>query len=145
MKGGASVIRSRRKELRLTQADLGNLCGVSKTTVVNWEQGINKPKGEHLIALSKSLKVDSEAILTGNLGVHENPIVDVGQAVFVPIDSNRVLLLKAMAEALDSSAVKSLMQERESAYSLRELELLEDLLVRSLEDAKSNGRWPQIN
>ncbi|PHS64363.1 MAG: hypothetical protein COB09_08285 [Thalassobium sp.] len=133
-----SIIRTKRKELQLTQGELGKLCGVSKTTVVNWEQGINKPKGEHLIALGRALKVGAEAILTGGVtacGDISGSDSDGLSNRQISIHSDRAVLLRVAAEALGASAVISVMNARESGYTPSEIVLLESLLVRLLKES----------
>jgi len=58
-------LRSRRKELRLTQKDVSKAAGISAVSVTLWEKGDTAPKGENLIAVSKLLKCDPEWLLTG--------------------------------------------------------------------------------
>lgn len=133
-----SLIRTKRKELQLTQGELGKLCGVSKTTVVNWEQGINKPKGEHLVTLTKALKVSAEAILTGSetaCGGISGGDSDGLSNRQISIHSDRVALLRFAAEALGVAAIVAEMSERESTYTSREIALLESLLTRHIKEA----------
>ncbi len=59
-------IKQRRKELKLTQSDVGKAVGVSKATVSQWESGDTSPKGGNLIKLSKSLGVSPSWIETGD-------------------------------------------------------------------------------
>lgn len=46
-------IRRHRHRLGLSQADLGELLGVSTNTVVRWEAGTSKPRAQHRGALIK--------------------------------------------------------------------------------------------
>jgi len=46
-------IRRHRLRLGLSQADLGELLGVSTNTVVRWEAGTSKPRAQHRAALIK--------------------------------------------------------------------------------------------
>lgn len=50
-------IRKLRKEKKLTQEELANLVGVSRTTVFDWEKGRYFPEGKNLINLAKVLNV----------------------------------------------------------------------------------------
>ena len=43
----ASSIRRHRLRLRLSQAELGGLLGVSTATIVRWEAGTSKPRAQH--------------------------------------------------------------------------------------------------
>ena len=59
-------IRNHRKRLRLSQAQLGQLLGVSTTTVVFWESGRSAPRGSNRDALAEVRKLgkkDAEALL----------------------------------------------------------------------------------
>lgn len=58
-------IRSRRKELGLTQPEVGSRIGVSKATVSLWENDETMPNGENLQALSRALDRSPEWILFG--------------------------------------------------------------------------------
>tara|TARA_Y100001960_G_C14357698_1_gene672744 strand:- start:46 stop:480 length:435 start_codon:yes stop_codon:yes gene_type:complete len=59
-------IRNHRKRLKLSQAQLGQLLGVSTTTVVFWESGRTAPRGSnrHALAEVRTLgKKDAQALL----------------------------------------------------------------------------------
>lgn len=56
-------IKARRKELKLTQKDLGTLVGVSGATVSMWEADTNTPKTENFLALSKALQLTVDELL----------------------------------------------------------------------------------
>src|SRR5574344_2682902 len=56
-------IREVRKERKLSQEELGNLIGVSKVSVCNWEREIKKPSSKNLISLSKILNVSLEYLI----------------------------------------------------------------------------------
>lgn len=60
----AQRIRKKRKELGLTQAELGALVGVNPLAVVNWESGTNRP-WETIVPLARALEVSIEYLLTG--------------------------------------------------------------------------------
>jgi transcriptional regulator with XRE-family HTH domain len=51
-------LKKRRKELNLTQQEVGDKIGVSSEQVSNWERGFNKPPSVHLFAWAKALKYD---------------------------------------------------------------------------------------
>ena len=61
-------IKKHRKRLRLSQAQMGKLLGVSAITILNWEQGKSKPRAANREALgelrSMGLK-DAELMLAG--------------------------------------------------------------------------------
>lgn len=58
-------LKSRRKELNLTQQAVADSVGVSKTAVIFWEKGENVPKHESLILLAKALGTSPEWLLHG--------------------------------------------------------------------------------
>ncbi|WP_241597411.1 S24 family peptidase [Rosenbergiella epipactidis] len=58
-------IRSRRKELKLTQAVISKLIGVNRVTVTGWESGDYEPGGANLQALAAALKCNPSWLLTG--------------------------------------------------------------------------------
>ena len=53
----AHWIRERRTELGLTQASLGQQCGVPQPIVSRWEQGVRVPHDAHMSRLSDVLGV----------------------------------------------------------------------------------------
>ncbi|HDZ3540949.1 TPA: helix-turn-helix domain-containing protein [Mannheimia haemolytica] len=60
-------IKSRRKELKLTQKDLATaLKGVSHVAVSQWESSTTKPNSENILDLSTVLQCDISWLLRGN-------------------------------------------------------------------------------
>lgn len=58
-------LKQLRKDNRLTQQQLADAIGVSKTSVIYWEKDENLPKHESLMALAKVLKTTSQWLLSG--------------------------------------------------------------------------------
>lgn len=58
-------IKQRRKELRLTQQELGKAVGVSKATISQWEAGDTSPNGENLARLAKAMRTEISWLLYG--------------------------------------------------------------------------------
>lgn len=58
-----SRIRKYRKEVGLTQEQLANTIGVTKSRISNWEQGINRPDADILSELCKALNVSPSILL----------------------------------------------------------------------------------
>lgn len=56
-------IRQARVLAGLTQEQLAEKIGVSRTAIVRWEGAETEPTLEHLLALTKSLKVSADYIL----------------------------------------------------------------------------------
>lgn len=59
-------IKQLRKEVGLTQAELGMKLGVVKQTISSWENNISEPNGDTLIQLSKTLGTSPDYLLGGN-------------------------------------------------------------------------------
>lgn len=57
------LIKRRRQELRLTQQDVAEACGVDRSTVANWETGQTYPDARRLKALAKVLDVTVDELL----------------------------------------------------------------------------------
>ena len=62
-----SRIRKFRKETGLTQEQLAEMIGISKSRISNWEQGINRPDADILAELCKALKVSPSVLLDVHL------------------------------------------------------------------------------
>lgn len=83
-------IRSRRKELKLTQKDLATaLKGVSHVAVSQWESNTTKPNAENILDLSTVLQCDISWLLRGSgesnvmpasIGVTKIPLISYVQA-----------------------------------------------------------------
>ena len=61
-------IKKHRKRLRLSQAQMGKLLGVSAITILNWEQGKSKPRAanrEAIVELRGTSRKDAELTLAG--------------------------------------------------------------------------------
>ncbi|MDE1488912.1 LexA family transcriptional regulator [Xenorhabdus bovienii] len=58
-------IRLRRKELKLTQRELGKHVGVSHVAISQWEKEDTEPKGDNLLSLASALGRSAEYILKG--------------------------------------------------------------------------------
>lgn len=56
-------IKQRRLELDMTQEQLGEMLGVTKVSICNWEKGIKFPSTENLIELSKIFNVSIDYLI----------------------------------------------------------------------------------
>ncbi|CAH0122809.1 HTH-type transcriptional activator BcrR [Paenibacillus sp. CECT 9249] len=65
------LILSLRKEKNMTQKDLADLMNISDKTISKWERGLGCPDVSLLSELSKSLGVNIEKILLGELDPNE--------------------------------------------------------------------------
>jgi len=59
-------IKTRRKELNLTQEELAKKLNVSRTAVSNWEQQRNYPDIELLVTISDKLDISLDKLLRGD-------------------------------------------------------------------------------
>jgi len=60
----AERLKEERERLGLSQSRLGELVGVGKTTIINWEKGASAPDAVQLSAMVEA-KFDVQYILTG--------------------------------------------------------------------------------
>ena len=58
-------LKQLRKDKSITQQQLADLIGVSKTSIIYWEKGDNLPKHDSLISLSKILGVSPTYLMQG--------------------------------------------------------------------------------
>ena len=73
MKTLGQRVRERRKELKLTQKQIGKYAGVSAVSVTLWEKDETAPKGEKLFKLAKILQCSPEWLLYEQ-GDLDNPV-----------------------------------------------------------------------
>lgn len=58
-------LKALRKEKKLTQQQIADFIGVSKTSVIYWEKGETVPKHESLMSLAKVLNTSADWLLSG--------------------------------------------------------------------------------
>ncbi|MBA2660107.1 MAG: helix-turn-helix transcriptional regulator [Nitrosospira sp.] len=61
---GSRLVELRRR-CALTQSQLGDLCGVTRAIISQWESGVSKPELSKLIALHSKLDFSLAWLLTG--------------------------------------------------------------------------------
>lgn len=62
------LIRNRRTELNFTLEEVGDMVGVSKSTVKKWEDGyISNMKRDKIALLAKALQLEPVSLITGEL------------------------------------------------------------------------------
>ena len=66
------TIAQKRKEIGLSQEELGNILGISGKAVSKWERGLSKPCDEHLVQLVNLLGLPVESPISTNVK-HSNP------------------------------------------------------------------------
>ncbi len=67
-----SRIKQRRKELKLTQKDVGARLNLSASAITQWENESTKPNGENLVRLAEILRTTPSWITTGKGDDMEN-------------------------------------------------------------------------
>lgn len=58
-------IKARRKELKLTQADVAKAVGIARVSYTQYELGETNPNGENLLKLALALKCTPDWIVSG--------------------------------------------------------------------------------
>jgi transcriptional regulator with XRE-family HTH domain len=76
-----SRIQELRRRKKLTQSELGEIIGVTASSIGQYEIGITKPKLDTLIKISRELSVNLEWLMTGDGECEKNTITseDKGQ------------------------------------------------------------------
>lgn len=69
-------IRRIRKELEMTQTELGEKIGVSFVTVSNWETGKHKPEMEQLKKVAEQANIELDTLLYNNTIIKVNKVVN---------------------------------------------------------------------
>lgn len=82
-------IKDLRKKHGLTQQKLGELVGVSKASISQWESGEHSPSGDNLAVLSKALGVSAHWLATGKGSPESSNVefVKLVQELRIPIIS----------------------------------------------------------
>lgn len=72
----AALVRERRQELGLTQADLARLANLRRATVADLEAGKSRPVFDTVLAVLDALEVGLDVWVGGNApsGPHEPPV-----------------------------------------------------------------------
>lgn len=93
----AERIKQERKGRGLTQNQLGNLIGVSKSSVSQWESGLTKRMdGTNMVSLAKALGVNSYWLATGkgDKNAKESPDIisgEINTEIFLKSDHFRMI------------------------------------------------------
>ena len=81
----SKIIATRRKQLNLTLEEIGNIVGVSKSTVKKWENGfISNMRRDKISLLAKALQLDPVTLITGQEVDFANNIVPPPQLIPKP-------------------------------------------------------------
>lgn len=83
-------IQQARKKAQLSQEKLGDMVGVTRQTISNWELNITTPDANQLLALSKALQISMDALMDNDLQHLLEQKVTVVEA---KVNKNNTLLL----------------------------------------------------
>ncbi|WP_062034519.1 S24 family peptidase [Acinetobacter sp. BMW17] len=75
-------LKALRKNKKITQQQIADAIGVSKTSVIYWEKDDNLPKHDSLMALAKALSVTPEYLLNGQLKDNTEPNISSSLPLF---------------------------------------------------------------
>ncbi len=109
-------VKTRREELQIGQEQLGNLCGVSRRTIVSYETGGERPREATLRKLAQALGVTERYLLTDGCddpqaGIDEEPFVQAARDAFGKKGADEMASLLKQNEALFAGGTLSEDQE----------------------------------
>jgi len=114
--GNGNKLRNRRNELGLTLEQVGDMCGVSKTTVRKWETGaISNMRRDKVVQLAKALKVDISFILDEY--VKEHPPTGVRIPVYGEVAAGTPI--EAITDIVDYEEITESMARRGNYIALK--------------------------
>lgn len=98
-------VKWKREELQIGQEQLGNLCGVSRRTIVSYETGGKYPREATLRKLAQALGVTEQYLLNDdctdpNAGIDEEPYVQAARDAFGKKGADEMASLLKQNEAL---------------------------------------------
>lgn len=88
------LMKNKRKELGMTQQELADKCGLSKTTIFNYESGKFEPTKENIKLLSEALNISEADLLTSDLEVEEYFKGTKALHTIVDMRKNLILLIR---------------------------------------------------
>lgn len=102
-------IKARRNELELTQDQLGEKCGATKSAVSQWESNTTQPSVENLLLLRDALDCSIDWLLTGQSppGCGESVRLQRLAAIFSDLDARGQDAVFRVAEAESAYSVKA--------------------------------------
>ena len=150
------AIAEKRKELGLTQEELGTMLGMSGKAVSKWERGLSKPCDEHLAQLVNLLGLPVESPISTNVK-HSNPhstFISTIRKEFIRILATGAMLAASLcnltgAISTDSTVVSlgysvTLFNFETLAQSLRLLPITQRQSFRSAEAERSRERTSAV-
>jgi repressor LexA len=91
-------LKNRRLELDLTLEEVGRLCGVSKSTVMKWENGeIENMKRDKIVLIAKALKVEPIYVL----GIDDDQNI-------IKLPSNKIPILGSVAAGVPIECIQDI-------------------------------------
>ena len=103
------TIAQKRKELGLTQEELGNILGISGKAISKWERGLSKPCDEHLAQLVSLLGLPVESPISTNVK-HSNPhstFISTIRKEFIRILATGVMLAVCLCNLAETISTDS--------------------------------------
>ncbi|MBK8294082.1 MAG: helix-turn-helix transcriptional regulator [Solirubrobacterales bacterium] len=61
----ANALRARRKELKLSQEELGDLCGIHRTEISLLERSGRDPRLTTIVKISRALEIEPSRLIEG--------------------------------------------------------------------------------
>ena len=83
-------IQQARKKAQLSQEKLGDMVGVTRQTISNWELNITTPDANQLLALSKALQISMDALMENDI---QHLLEQKVSVVETKVNKNNTLLL----------------------------------------------------
>lgn len=109
-------VKNRREELQISQEQLGNLCGVSRRTIVSYETGGKLPRRSTLYGLAAALGITSRYLMDDGCtdpqaGIGEEPYVQVAWERYGKKGAEEMASLLRRNEALFAGGTLSEVQK----------------------------------
>ena len=114
-------ILQRRKEIKMTQRELGKVAGVSYATISLWESDNTEPTGKNLHALSRALQCTPTWILFGDSDqTPGDPLALIEQDKLSDDERELVDLYRSLPESEQSAQLETLRARVENFNTLFE-------------------------
>lgn len=96
MDGLGNRITTRRKELGLSQKELGSMCNVGQATISSWEKERTEPNMGNIHDLCKALEIDFKELIYGTYTPKEidNMIADIAMILKTECSERSLEIIK---------------------------------------------------
>lgn len=103
------TIAEKRKELGLTQEELGTMLGISGKAISKWERGLSKPCDEHLAQLVNLLGLPVESPISTNVKPYNShsTFISMIRKEFIRILATGVMLAASLCNLTGSISTDS--------------------------------------